>query len=210
MRGGSSRWSCSWDCPRSSSTRRGRRSRAITTRTARTSPRSTLRKSSATSPHSWFGPKPAAWPAWLPFSPALLILPIPGAVPADLLLLPRRVLQGVLGRPAVVHRRRAATRLPGRALVSAHPAERSPLHAVPVGRGAPDSLRWTCGRRSGSPIPRRAPSRSASASARSCSLPTPCSSADICSAVTRMRHVVGGCVDQLSRAPLGVAGLLAA
>ena len=30
------------------------------------------------SPHSWFGPKPAAWPDWLPFSPALLILPIPG------------------------------------------------------------------------------------------------------------------------------------
>src|SRR5262245_15265410 len=29
------------------------------------------------SPHSWFGPKPSAWPAWLPFSPALLILPIP-------------------------------------------------------------------------------------------------------------------------------------
>ena len=30
------------------------------------------------SPHAWFGPKPAAWPAWLPFSPALLILPFPG------------------------------------------------------------------------------------------------------------------------------------
>src|SRR5262245_49833586 len=30
------------------------------------------------SPHSWFGPKPGAWPAWAPFSPALLILPIPG------------------------------------------------------------------------------------------------------------------------------------
>jgi hypothetical protein len=29
-------------------------------------------------PHSWFGPKPVSWPAWLPFSPALLILPIPG------------------------------------------------------------------------------------------------------------------------------------
>ncbi len=26
------------------------------------------------SPHSWFGPKPAFWPAFLPFSPALLIL----------------------------------------------------------------------------------------------------------------------------------------
>jgi hypothetical protein len=31
-----------------------------------------------TSPHSWFGPPPANWPSWLPFSPALLILPIPG------------------------------------------------------------------------------------------------------------------------------------
>ena len=29
------------------------------------------------SPHAWFGPKPAAFPAWLPFSPALIILPIP-------------------------------------------------------------------------------------------------------------------------------------
>ncbi len=26
------------------------------------------------SPHSWFGPKPVAWPRWLPWSPALLIL----------------------------------------------------------------------------------------------------------------------------------------
>jgi hypothetical protein len=29
------------------------------------------------SPHAWFGPKPVAWPALLPFSPALLILPFP-------------------------------------------------------------------------------------------------------------------------------------
>ena len=29
------------------------------------------------SPHAWFGPKPAWWPGWLPFSPALLILPVP-------------------------------------------------------------------------------------------------------------------------------------
>jgi hypothetical protein len=26
------------------------------------------------SPHAWFGPKPAFWPPWLPWSPALLIL----------------------------------------------------------------------------------------------------------------------------------------
>ena len=30
------------------------------------------------SPHSWFGPRPAWWPAVIPFSPALLILPFPG------------------------------------------------------------------------------------------------------------------------------------
>jgi hypothetical protein len=29
------------------------------------------------SDHAWFGPKPGWWPAWLPFSPALLILPFP-------------------------------------------------------------------------------------------------------------------------------------
>jgi hypothetical protein len=29
------------------------------------------------SPHSWFGPKPDWWPGWLPFSPALIILPFP-------------------------------------------------------------------------------------------------------------------------------------
>lgn len=30
------------------------------------------------SPHAWFGPKPSFLPPWLPFSPALLILPFPG------------------------------------------------------------------------------------------------------------------------------------
>jgi len=29
------------------------------------------------SPHAWFGPKPAVWPSFVPFSPALLILPFP-------------------------------------------------------------------------------------------------------------------------------------
>ncbi len=32
------------------------------------------------SPHSWFGPKPHWWPAWLIFSPALLILWAPGGL----------------------------------------------------------------------------------------------------------------------------------
>jgi hypothetical protein len=28
--------------------------------------------------HAWFGPRPGWWPGWLPFSPALIILPFPG------------------------------------------------------------------------------------------------------------------------------------
>src|SRR5947208_736869 len=32
------------------------------------------------SPHSWFGPKPAWWPAWFLFSPALLIAHMPASV----------------------------------------------------------------------------------------------------------------------------------
>ena len=28
--------------------------------------------------HAWFGAKPGWWPSWLPFSPALIILPFPG------------------------------------------------------------------------------------------------------------------------------------
>jgi len=31
------------------------------------------------SPHAWFGPKPGWWPSWVPFSPALIILPIPAS-----------------------------------------------------------------------------------------------------------------------------------
>jgi hypothetical protein len=30
------------------------------------------------SPHAWFGPKPGWWPGFVPFSPALIILPFPG------------------------------------------------------------------------------------------------------------------------------------
>ena len=31
------------------------------------------------SPHAWFGARPPFWPAFIPFSPALLILPFPGS-----------------------------------------------------------------------------------------------------------------------------------
>ena len=49
-----------------------------TTPTARTCRRSTRPRLWGDSPHAWFGPKPAWWPGFVPFSPALLILPFPG------------------------------------------------------------------------------------------------------------------------------------
>ncbi len=61
------------------------------------------------------------------------------ALPADVLLLPRRLLQGVLGGSPVVHRRRAAVHVLGRELVSAHPPELPSLHAVHHDRRSADS-----------------------------------------------------------------------
>ena len=83
------------------------------------------------SPHSWFGPEAGGVAGVAAVLAGAADPADPGPVPAHLLLLPRRVLQGVLGRPAVLHRRRAAVELLGRELVSAHPAERPSLHAVP-------------------------------------------------------------------------------
>ena len=52
---------------------------------------------------------------------------VPRTLPLHLLLLPRRVLQGLLGRPAELLRRRAAQGLSRRELVPADSAERPPL-----------------------------------------------------------------------------------
>ena len=128
--GAAARW-CSSRSRRSSSTRRGRRSRATTTTTGPYLSPFYSPELFGDSPHAWFGPKPAWWPGALPFSPALLILLGAGRLPLHLLLLPRRLLQGVLGRPAVVRRRRAAQDVSGRAIVSAHPAEHPPLLPLP-------------------------------------------------------------------------------
>ena len=57
---------------------------------------------------SWFGGKPGWWPGLIPWSAALLHPLGPRRLPLHLLLLPRRLLQGVLGRSAVLRGRRAA------------------------------------------------------------------------------------------------------
>src|SRR5437867_967590 len=83
-----------------------------------------------------------------------------GRLPTDLLLLSRRVLQGVLGGPALLHCERAARTLPRREFISARSSEHSPLlplfgaafHLVPdprrlAGALVPGSRRWQWRRR---------------------------------------------------------------
>ena len=80
------------------------------------------------SQHAWFGPKPAWWPALLPFSPALLILPFPGLFRFTCYYYRGAYYKAFWADPIVVRGRRAARHeLPGRALVPAGAAERPPL-----------------------------------------------------------------------------------
>ena len=183
--GGSSRWWSFSACRPSSSTRRGRRSRASTTRTDRTSRRSTRRSSSATRRTAGSDRSPAAWPAWLPFSPALLILPIPAFFRLTCYYYRGAYYKAFWADPPSCTVGEPRSSYWGENSFPLDPAERPSLHAVPVAGGPARSSSTTSGRRSGSPIRRPAPSRSASASARSCSRSTPCFSAATCSAVIR-------------------------
>jgi hypothetical protein len=70
------------------------------------------------SPHSWFGPRPAAAAGMVAVLSRAADPPDPGPLPADLLLLPRRLLQGVLGGSAFLHGRRAEVIMLGREFVS--------------------------------------------------------------------------------------------
>ena len=156
------------------------------------------------SPHSWFGPKPAAWPAWLPFSPALLILPIPaffrltcyyyrGAYykafwadpPSCTVGEPRSSYWGENSFPLIlqnVHRYICFSR----AVVPGDPGLRRVEGAV-VHRSGDGNRR-----------------RSASASARSFWRPTSCCSAATCSAAIRCGMSRAAASTELSRAPLGL------
>ena len=60
------------------------------------------------SPHAWFGPKPAWWPALAALFAGAADSAVPRPLPIHLLLLSRRLLQGVLGRSAGLRGRRAA------------------------------------------------------------------------------------------------------
>ncbi len=119
---------------RSSSTRRGRRSR---TRTTTFGPYLSPFYSPVLfgdSPHAWFGPKPAWWPALLPFSPALLILPFPGLFRFTCYYYRGAYYKAFWADPpacAVGEPRKGYLR---RALVPADPAERPPLLLLHRGR----------------------------------------------------------------------------
>ena len=91
-----------------------------------------------------------------------------GRFSAHLLLLPRRLLQGFLGRSTGLHCRRAAQHLSRRAFVPAHHAECASLFSLSRAALSSSCSRMMSGKRSGSPIRRPERLRSGSASARWC------------------------------------------
>ena len=107
------------------------------------------------SPHAWFGPKPGWWPALARVLAGAADPAVSGAVPVHLLLLPRRLLQGVLGRSAIVRRRRAAETVP--AARRSFPLIVQNIHRYFLYIALLFLVFLVCttsGRRSGSPIPR--------------------------------------------------------
>ena len=199
--GGCSPPSSSWCSRASSSTPPGRRSRASTTRYGPYLSPFYSPELFGGSPHAWFGPKPGWWPAWLPFSPALLILPFPGLFRLHLLLLSGRVLQGVLGRSAGLRGRRAAEDLLGRGVVSADPAEHPPLFPV---RRAAVPPRAAARRVEGALVHgRRRDGRSFGIGVGTLVLAT---NVVLLGGYTlgchSMRHVIGGYLDRLARRPV--------
>ena len=154
------------------------------------------------SPHAWFGPQPGWWPAWLPFSPALLILPIPGLFrftcyyyrgayykafwadpPACAVGEPRKSYCGEHSFPLIlqnVHRYFLFLAFVVLVILALRRLE-----------GA-----------AGSPIRRPAASRSASASARSCWRSTSSCSAATRSAATRCATSSAAAATSCRRAPL--------
>src|SRR3954451_7855294 len=78
------------------------------------------------SPHALFGPKPGWYPDFLPFSPALLILWIPGLFRFTCYYYRGAYYKAFWADPPALRCRRAATVVPGRAVVPARSSERAP------------------------------------------------------------------------------------
>ena len=205
---GRSRSSCFSDCRPSSSTRRGRRFRASTTPSGPYLSPFYSPELFGASPHSWFGPKPARL--------AGVAAVLAGAAhPADpgLFRLTCYYYRGAyykafwadppsctVGEPRSTYR--------GENSFPLDPAERPSLHAVPLAGGARASWSSTCGRRCGSPTRRPGTASFGIGVGTLVLAANTVLLSGYLFGCHSMRHVAGGCVDQLSRAPLGVARLL--
>ena len=137
------------------------------------------------SPHAWFGPSRAGGRRSCPFSPALLILPVPGGFRFTCYYYRGAYYKAFWADPPACAVGEPRKGYRGENTLPADPPERPPLLPLPRARGSSSSWPTTPGRRCGSPIARRRRRTSASASARSCSPPTSCCSAATRSAATR-------------------------
>ena len=82
------------------------------------------------SPHSWFGPKPAWWPRWLLFSPALLILWAPGGFRLTCYYYRGAYYKAFWADPPACTVGEPRKSYLGRAFIPAHHAERASLFSL--------------------------------------------------------------------------------
>ena len=86
------------------------------------------------SSHSWFGPRPAWWPALLPFSPAILILWAPGGFRMTCYYYRGAYYKSFWADPPACAVGEPRKGYRGEASLAADPAERPPLLPVPRAR----------------------------------------------------------------------------
>ncbi len=150
------------------------------------------RKSSATRRTAGSARSRRAWPAWLPFSPALLILPIPGLFRLTCYYYRGAYYKAFWADPPSCTVGEPRSSYWGE---NSFPLILQNVHRYMLFLALAVLVRAVLRRVEGAVVHRsgdRAPCRSASASARSSWPPTRCSSAAICSAVTRCVISSGG------------------
>ena len=117
------------------------------------------------SPHSWFGPKPLWWPAWLLFSPALLVLWAPGGFRLTCYYYRGAYYKAFWADPPACTVGEPRKHISWRALLPAHHAECASLFSLSRAAFHPRARFTMSGKRSGLLIrqPGRLPSGWASA-----------------------------------------------